>query len=229
MNKIYILHGWTYSLDKWREAEDLLKKHGFNPVFLKVPGLTDKSQKVWTIDMYTAWLDDELKNESGPITLVGHSNGGRIALNYVVSNPDKVKRLVLIDSAGVYHNNFSIRVKRKVFKVVSKLGKPLKEVPILRKVLYKLARESDYRDAPLNMRRTMANMIESDKQLDVTKVTTKTVIIWGQQDTVTPVSDAKILNSAIQNSTLHLIDSARHAPHFTHSKELVNILKDELT
>lgn len=228
MKKIYILHGWTYSLDKWLETEDLLKKNGFDPIFLKVPGLTDKSPKVWTIDMYTSWLDAELKKDAEPVILLGHSNGGRIALNYVVSNPDKVKQLVLIDSAGVHHNNFSIRVKRKVFKIVSKLGKPLKEVPILRKVIYKLARESDYRDAPLNMRRTMANMIESDKQLDVTKVTASTLIIWGQQDTTTPISDAKTLNSSIKNSTLHIIDGARHVPYYTHSQELVDILKKEL-
>lgn len=228
MKKIYIIHGWTYSLDKWRETEDLLKKNGFDPIFLKVPGLTDKSPKVWTIDMYTSWLDAELNKDAEPVILLGHSNGGRIALNYVVSNPDKVKQLVLIDSAGVYHNNFSIRVKRKVFKIVSKLGKPLKEVPILRKVIYKLARESDYRDAPLNMRRTMANMIESDKQLDVTKVTASTLIIWGQQDTTTPISDAKTLNSSIKNSTLHIIDGARHVPYYTHSQELVDILKKEL-
>lgn len=229
MKKIYILHGWTYSLDKWRETEDLLKKNGFNPIFLKVPGLTDKSPKVWTIDMYTSWLDAELKKDAEPVILLGHSNGGRIALNYVVSNPDKVKQLVLIDSAGVYHNDFSIRVKRKVFKIVSKLGKPLKEVPILRKVIYKLARESDYRDAPLNMRRTMANMIESDKKLDVAKVSASTLIIWGQQDTTTPISDAKALNIAIKNSTLHIIDGARHVPYYTHSQELVDILKKELS
>ncbi len=229
MKKIYILHGWTYSLDKWRETEDLLKKSGFNPIFLKVPGLTDKSDKVWTIDMYTSWLDEKLKKDAEPATLLGHSNGGRIALNYLASYPNNVKQLVLIDSAGVYHNNLSIRVKRTIFKVAAKLGKPFKEVPILRKVVYKLARESDYRDAPQNMRRTMTNMIESDKLLDVTKVTTKTLIIWGQQDTTTPISDAKTLNHSIKNSTLHIIDGARHVPYYTHSQELVDVLKKELS
>jgi pimeloyl-ACP methyl ester carboxylesterase len=42
--------------------------------------------------------------------LLGHSNGGRIALAFAEKYPDKVKQLVLIDSAGIYHNEFSIRL-----------------------------------------------------------------------------------------------------------------------
>ena len=33
MTKIYILHGWTYSLEKWEKFAVLLKKSGFEPVF----------------------------------------------------------------------------------------------------------------------------------------------------------------------------------------------------
>lgn len=228
MVKVFIIHGWAYELDKWQDTVSLLKDNGFNPVLLKVPGLTEQSSEVWTIDKYKTWLDQQLKKETEPVTLLGHSNGGRIAINYSVENPKKVQWLILLDSAGVYHNNLSIRLKRLIFKSISKLGRRFKEVPIFRKVIYKLARESDYRDAPINMRCTMANMLESDKQLDVSKVRVKTTIIWGEQDRITPLADAKTLNNAIKNSTLHIIDGARHAPHFTHSKQLVDIIKGEL-
>lgn len=229
MKRIYILHGWTYSLEKWQKASALLKKAGYEPVILEIPGLTKDSEKSWTIPQYVKWLEGELKDETKPVTLLGHSNGGRIALHFAIKYPHKVKQLLLLDAAGIYHNDIKIRTKRAVFKNLARAGKTVKNVPLLRKGLYKLARETDYRDAPEHMRVTMANMIESDKTLDAHQVTVPTVIIWGEQDTVTPIKDARALHKAIEHSRLYTIPEARHSPHDTNPKELVDILKEVIT
>ena len=52
MKKLYIVHGWTYDLSKWTELVGKLSTSGFEAVQLKVPGLTTKSDKVYTIDDY---------------------------------------------------------------------------------------------------------------------------------------------------------------------------------
>lgn len=226
MKKIYIVHGWSYSLDKWQKTVELMKNAGFSPVLLQVPGLTEDSEKSWTINAYVSWLGKQLVSENQPITLLGHSNGGRIVLNYTLANPSRVGQMVLLDSAGVYHNGLLIQLKRAIFKTLAKVGKKFRDVPQLRNILYKLARETDYRDAPQNMRKTMANMISSDRQLDVSAIETQTAIIWGRQDTVTPLEDARVLHKKIKSSKLYIIDEARHSPHDTHPKELVEILKE---
>ena len=79
MKKIVILHGWTYSLDKWEKFKDLLQNEGFQTIFLKIPGLTAKSGEVWNLDKYSNWLGSQLSKEKDKVVLLGHSNGGRIA------------------------------------------------------------------------------------------------------------------------------------------------------
>ncbi len=66
MKKIFIIHGWTYALDKWDEVCRDLRAHDVEPVLLKVPGLTTPSSKIWDIDGYVEWLNGELKGEAHP-------------------------------------------------------------------------------------------------------------------------------------------------------------------
>ena len=97
-NKIIILHGWTYSFDKWNPFMSLLKSKGLNPYLLPIPGLTDKINKPWNIDDYVKWFWGKIEKEE-KIILIGHSNGGRIALNFSIKYLEKVAKLILIDSA----------------------------------------------------------------------------------------------------------------------------------
>ncbi len=225
MKKLFIIHGWSYNIDRWALAMEELKQRDIEPIMLKVPGLTTESNKVWDIDEYTDWLYKQLKDEKQPISLLGHSNGGRIALNFVQKYPDIIKKLILVDSAGIYRKDIKIQLKRAVFGTASKIGKKFTKSLKIRKLLYKLARETDYEKAPENMRQTMANMIASDQKLDVSKVSVPTEIIWGSNDTVTPPTDAASLNNDIQGSHLQFIDGARHSPFDTHPSEFADLVK----
>ena len=101
MVDLYIIHGWTYTVEPWQETLALLKKAGLNVKMLHVPGLTEDSDREYTIEDYMEWADTEIPD--GAIAL-GHSNGGRILLNLCAHNPEKLKYLVLLDSAGIYEN-----------------------------------------------------------------------------------------------------------------------------
>src|ERR1035437_7359501 len=105
MNKIIILHGWTYSTDKWASFVEHLKKSGFNVEVLKIPGLTEESDEVWDFEKYSKWLLDKLSKENEKVILLGHSNGGGIASYFTSKHPDKVRDLILIDSVGSYHKD----------------------------------------------------------------------------------------------------------------------------
>ena len=197
---------------------------GFEVVQLAVPGLTEATDQVWTLEDYVEWLKDKLSAEQHP-TVIGHSNGGRIALAFAAKYPDKIGRLILIDSAGIYHNELAIRIKRSAFASAARIGKKISSSEVLRKILYKLAGESDYKNAPPLMRKTMANLIAVDLTPQLAEITTPTLIIWGRHDKATPLSDGQLMNKLIKNSELYIIEGAAHSPHFTNTKEVFGVAR----
>ncbi len=211
--KLYIIHGWTYSLEPWNNTIKALKEQGIEPKILKVPGLTTPSEKTWTIQDYITWAEKNLPDNS---LALGHSNGGRILLNLATKYPKKLGGLILLDAAGIYEPS----AKRTALRKLAKAAAPLKHIKPLRKLFHKFLGASDYDRAPENMKRTLHNMIMSDQHLDPSKITTPTQIIWGEADTVTPLRQAKKLHTLIKNSTLTTIPNWTHAPYINHPKPL---------
>lgn len=225
LKKVLILHGWTYSIEKWSPFIKALKDKGFNPELLTIPGLTEKLESVWNINNYVEWLLKKIKKEK--VILLGHSNGGRILLSFAIKYPEKVKHLILIDSAGIYHNELPIRLKRFVFKTIANIGRRITKSESLRKTLYKLSRESDYEKASPIVKQTMVNLITFDISSFLSKVKIPTLIIWGGQDKATPLSDGKLMHKLIKGSKLFIIKSARHSPQFTHVDEITQTILKE--
>ena len=214
---LYIVHGWSYTIEPWRTTLGLLRETGLKVKVLKVPGLTEPSDKVYTIDDYVEWVDKEIPE--GAIAL-GHSNGGRILLNLCAKKPDKLKYLILLDSAGIYEPS----AKKKIVASLAKIGKPLKKIPALDKVFHKITGTTDYSRAPENMKVTLSNMLESDKNLKFDAITTKTYILWGKKDTVTPPRQATKIYEGLPNAELKFYARWTHAPYISNPEELAKAL-----
>lgn len=221
--RLFIIHGWTYSIEPWQQTIDELAKRGVTVTMLRVPGLTSPSDAVWTIDSYVAWLDEQLADSKQPIIL-GHSNGGRIALHYAAAHPDRLQYLLLLASAGVEVKAERLSLKRRVFRIGAKLLAPLKHIPFAKKIVYRLLK-SDYNSAPDNMKRTLSNMLASDRHFDPRLVTTPTTILWGEDDRTTPPAMARKLDRLLPTSTLRILPEWQHAPYRTHPVQLA----DEIT
>lgn len=217
MADLYIIHGWTYTVEPWKNTLAMLRDNGISVKMLHVPGLTEKSDKVYTIDDYVKWADENIPD--GAVAL-GHSNGGRILLNLCADNPDKLKYLILLDAAGVYEPS----ARKKLVEKVAKIGKPLKKVPIIDKAFHKITGSTDYSRAPENMKQTLANMLESDKDLDFNKVATKTFILWGKKDTTTPPRQATTMYEKLPNAELKFYANWTHAPYISSPEELARAL-----
>lgn len=227
MKEIYIIHGWTYTIEPWTSVVSILRSKGVTVHQLRVPGLTTDSTAVWTIEYYVAWLYKQLEGSKQPIVL-GHSNGGRIALNYLKTNPGGFGKLILLNSAGINVDDQKISLKRRVFKLGAKVLKPLKYIPIVRKVVYRLIGGSDYDNAPKNMKKTLQNMLDSDKNLDLTDIETQTAILWGSEDRTTPLAMGEKIANNLPNSTFRLFDEWSHAPYITRPNELAQAILEEL-
>ncbi|MCP4087556.1 MAG: alpha/beta hydrolase [Actinomycetia bacterium] len=225
--KVFIIHGWTYSLNRWDEAMRELGERGYEPVMLKVPGLSESSDAVWDVGKYVEWLGMQLKSEKHTI-IIGHSNGGRIAMAYDVAHPGQIKHLFLVSSAGIYHDSQSASMRRKVFGGVSKVLKPIARGPI-RRVLYRLIGASDYGNAKPNMRQTMVNVTDHDKTFDVSQVSAPATLIWGREDKATPVDDAQQIQSRLQNpGELRIFPGVGHSPHGDKPGEFADIVDETI-
>jgi pimeloyl-ACP methyl ester carboxylesterase len=222
MKKVIILHGWTKNLDKWNAFLDALKEKGINADLSKIPGLTENLDKVWNLSDYVKWLKNIVDKEKNKVILIGHSNGGRIALAFTNLYPEKVGKLILIDSGGIYHNELPLRIKRTVFKTIAKIGKKLTSSRSMKNLLYKFARESDYKDLDENTKQTMINLISTDLKPMLSQIQIPTLIIWGREDKITPLSDGISMSNLIKNSKLEIIENAHHSPQFTNPKEVID-------
>ncbi len=217
MADLYIVHGWTYTVEPWKSTVEMLRKKGFSIKMLHVPGLTDPSKKEFTIDDYVKWADSEIPD--GAIAL-GHSNGGRILLNLCANKPEKLKYLILLDSAGIYEPS----MRKQLVEKVAKIGKPLKKIAVVDKAFHRLTGSTDYSRAPENMKKTLANMLESDKSLDLKKVEVKTFILWGKKDTTTPPRQATAMYEKLPNAELKFYANWTHAPYISDPEGLARAL-----
>ena len=156
MADLYIIHGWTYTVEPWKKTIALLRDKGISVKMLHVPGLTEESKKEFTIYDYMKWADREIPD--GAVAL-GHSNGGRILLNLCAAKPDKLKYLILLDAAGIYEPS----TRKKVVEKLAKVGKPLKKIKLVDKAFHRVTGSTDYSRAPENMKKTLANMIAAQK------------------------------------------------------------------
>lgn len=222
---IYIIHGWTYRIEPWTSTVSLLRSKGYEVKQLRVPGLTSPSDAVWTIDTYVMWLRKQLDGVSQPIVL-GHSNGGRIALNYLKKYPGEFETLILLNAAGINVSNQRISLKRRLFQGAAKVLKPLKYIPLVRKVVYRVIGGSDYDQAPPNMKKTLHNMLESDKTLDISTITTPTRILWGRNDPITPIAQGRKMAALLPHATITEVEGWAHAPYITHPNELASAIID---
>lgn len=225
--KLFILHGWAYNTrETWAPLLALLTARDINYEFLLIPGLTDGTDPVWTLDDYVAWLKNKTEGYE-KFALYGHSNGGRISIAFAAKYPEKVARLILEDSAGIPPRGLR-RIKRDLLRSLSKLGHVLTGSEHLRTFVHKLIRENDYRNATPNMRKTLANLVAVDLTPDLGTIQAPTLIIWGKKDNTTPLWIGNVIHEGIQGSRMHIIQDARHSPHITHPEVLAGLVAKEL-
>ena len=215
--RLYIIHGWTYTVKSWERTIELLEQSGIHVTMLHVPGLTAPSDQVWTIEDYVKWADDNIPD--GSIAL-GHSNGGRILLNLLSQNPKKLRHLILLNSAGIYEPSRKVHILRVLSKIFYILGK----IKLLRRIIYKIIGAGDYNQAPPNMKKTLDNMLQSDRHLNISTISTPTTIIWGEADTTTPLRQGRKIHSLLPNSSLIVEKNWPHAPYIKYPESLAKTL-----
>lgn len=206
VDQLVVLHGWGGNPSRWRPLVNRLKKSA--NVFL--PGLP-RDQVRRTAD-FADWLGAKTK-KFPPFNLIGHSFGGQIAIDFTARYPRRVKKLILINSAGIRRTGLKARLLRP-------LAQRLKGLPPgLKAWGYRLIGASDYFRAGPVMKETMKLILTEDQQGNMAKITAPTLLIWGRQDRYTPLRDGRLIHRLINNSLMQIYPGGHGLP-FTHARIL---------
>lgn len=209
-----LMHGWGCDSSALNLFERVgTESHEVFNIDLPGFGKSEEPATPWGIEDYTQMLEEfvRLNGIDSPIIL-GHSFGGRIAILYASRN--KVSRLLLVDAAGVKPKR-SLSYYAKVYSY--KFAKWLYPNILGRKKANEIIENMrsrrgsyDYVNCSPMMRKVMVKVVNSDLRSEMPKIKAPTILIWGEEDTATPMRDAKIMHKLIPGSGIVTFPGAGH-------------------
>lgn len=219
---VILLHGWGASSQTFQPVQEDLSK-GFRVYALDLPGFgeSDEPPVPWGIEEYTALLRSFIKalDLEKPI-LIGHSNGGRISIQYGSQFP--VRKLVLIDSAGIKpKRNLKYYAKVYTYKTAKNVIIPLlgkKSDAVLDKMKGKFG-STDYKSVSGVMQQTMVKLVNLDLKHLMPQNKAPTLLVWGDQDTATPLSDGQTMEKLFPNAGLVVLKNTGHFSYLEKPRE----------
>lgn len=203
---IILLHGWGCDLSIFAHINEQLARD-FTVYTLDLPGFgkSEEPKDVWGIEEYTAHLEAFIqeKNIKNPI-LLGHSFGGRMSILYASRNT--VKKIILVGSAGIkptrslsyYGKVYSYKAVKNTLPYL--VGK--KKAEEVLESYRKTAGSSDYGSASPKMRMILSKVVNEDLQHVMPKIKAPTLLIWGENDTATPIADGRKMEKLIPDAGL---------------------------
>jgi len=229
---VLLLHGWG---DDQTTFSGLMMKlsNKYKLISIDLPGFgkTEPPKDVWTLDNYAGFVNAFLdKLKIGQVyAIIGHSNGGALAIRGLAQGKLNAEKLILLASSGVRNSHTA---KRFAIKTIAKTGKvatfwlPYGKRQALRKKLYGVV-GSDMLVAP-HLQETFKNTVRQDIQNDAKILKLPTLLIYGDKDKATPLSDGKILANHIKGSKLEVISGAGHFVYQDEPDKVETIIKEFL-
>lgn len=212
--KVLLMHGWgcdhTTLASIQRQLEGRL--HVYNIDF---PGFGESQEPpaVWGVEEYTRLTERFIAEMGGDIRiLLGHSFGGRVGI--LLSSRNPVGKLVLVDAAGVkprrslayYYKVYSYKLAKRLYRLV--LGARKAEARLDR--IRAKKGSSDYANATPRMRAILSKCVNEDLKAVMPRIQASTLLVWGADDTATPLSDAKTMERLIPDAGLVSFDGCGH-------------------
>ena len=213
---VLLLHGWNSSFDVYKGVMAALCDK-CRLVAVNFPGCANSEtmKEPWNLENYCDFVLKfmEAVNLNNPI-MIGHSHGGRTILKMVAEGMVNPPRIVLLDSAGLIpKKSAKQKFRAKSFKTI----KWFLTLPVIKNHSENLLNKArnhygsaDYNAAPEVLRKTMVSLVNTDLRDIIHKIECPTLLIWGDKDTATPLSDAKIIESKIKNAGLCVLEGTGH-------------------
>ena len=211
---IVFLHGWGSSKEIMKQAFGK-NLDNFRLIFLDLPGFGNSSIQVPITTNDYAKIVQLLLNSLhvASFSVAGHSFGGKVG---ALLNP---KNLILLSSAGILvKKSFKIKIKIKIFKFFKNI------VP---KSMYGLFVSDDVSGMSQTMYEVLKSVVDEDFRPIFKKVTSKTLIFWGKEDSATPLSSGKKISQIIKKSKFYPLDGD-HFFFIKNSKFIIKVINEQL-
>ena len=215
---VVLLHGWGSNIKLFANLIDLLSAK-YTVVAMDMPGFgeSEEPKTPWCVDDYVQFVIDFLKDyDTKEVTLLGHSFGGRviIKMHSRESLPFKVKKVILVDSAGIMPPKSN---KKSWSTRYYKMGKAVLSTKLVQKLapdalenFRKKMGSADYAAASPMMRQVMVKVVNEDLEPYLPNIKCPTLLVWGVNDTATPISDGEKMEKLIPDAGLVRLENAGH-------------------
>lgn len=206
LQPVIIMHGWGCNLDTVTSIENIFKGK-MRTINVDLPGHGSSSEppSVWGVEDFTAMLERFIKR-LGLIrpSLIGHSFGGRISI--LLSSRGEIDKVLLVDAAGIkpkrsldyYRKVYTFKAMKHFLMLV--LGKK-KGMEVVERMRGKKG-SADYRNSSPRMRAIMSKCVNEDLKYAMPSIKSPVLLIWGEDDTATPLSDAQTMKKLIPDAGL---------------------------
>lgn len=163
------------------------------------------------------------------IHLLGNSLGGHVALVHVLKHPEKIKSLILTGSSGLFENGMGDTYPRRGdYEYIKKKTEvtfydPKTATKELVDEVFEITRN---RLKIIKIIALAKSAIRHNLGEELNNVKQSTLLIWGNNDTITPPFVAREFHRLLPNSELHFIDQCGHAPMMEQPQEF-NVILDK--
>lgn len=228
---VVILHGWGDDSRSWQKIATELSK-GYDVIVPDLPGFgaSQWPPAPWGLDEYAKLVATFIKKLGvKPYAIIGHSNGGSIAIRGLADQFLQSEKLILLASAGI---RGEYKGRNKALRIVTKTGKllttPLPQATKqkLRMTVYKTI-GSDMLVAE-HLQETFKKIVAQDVRADAAKLTLPTLLVYGDKDFQTPLSYGQQYNELIAGSHLKVLGGVDHFLQLEATADVYRLLKEFL-
>lgn len=211
---LILMHGWGCRLETVRSiATTASLTHRVYNIDFPGFGKSPEPQAIWGVEEYTRIVEAFARalNIQNPV-LIGHSFGGRVAILFASRN--KVDKVVLVDAAGVkprrpikyYLRVYTYKTAKWFVRTFNSRQKADKIIERMRN----RRGSADYNSASPTMKAVLSRVVNEDLCHVMPDIKAPTLLVWGEDDTATPLRDAKTMEKLIPDAGLVAFPNAGH-------------------
>ena len=211
---LLLLHGLFGALSNFKDLVEYFRKN-YKVVVPLLPlfDLDIFHTSVGGLEKYVQKFIDTLGYTN--IHLLGNSLGGHVALVHILKHPGKIKSLILTGSSGLFENGMGDSYpKRGDYEYIKKKTQLTFYDPATatKELVDEVFELTNNRIKVIKIIALAKSAIRNNLGEELNQIKQPTLLIWGNNDTITPPFVGREFNRLIPNSELHFVDNCGHAP-----------------
>jgi pimeloyl-ACP methyl ester carboxylesterase len=228
---LILLHGLFGALSNFGDLINYFRNH--NKVVVPLLPLLDMDLLHTSVGGLQKFVHKFIEyHDYQNVHLLGNSLGGHVAILHVLKQPERIKSLILTGSSGLFENGMGDTYpKRGDYDYIKKKTELTFYDPKIatKELVDEVYDMVNNRLKAIKIIALAKSAIRNNLGEDINQIKQPTLLIWGNNDTITPPFVGREFQRLIPQSELHFIDKCGHAPMMEVPDEFNRILHKFLT